>query len=248
LAAAREPVDVSVLVPALNEERSLAELVGRIEAAMADRYTYELLVILDGGFDGSLELLLGLRRGRPWLRVIELARTIGQHPALRVGLTLARGQCLVTLDADLQNPPEAVPLVIERLLAGAEAVGTIRSRRQDPLHRSLASGLFVNLLALLPGSHRMSDPGCMLRGWSRRAVEAFLAEGVAALYLPLQLNRHARTYEEFETAHAARQAGASRYSAAKLARLLGKALATQVPLRLLPAPPAVELTLHGFPS
>jgi len=228
--AAQEPLAegmrmVSIVVPMLNEEANLVLLVDRVAAAMAGQPGgYELVCVLDGCTDGSLGVLLGLREGHPEVKVVELDRRVGQHAALAVGLAYAWGNLVVTLDADLQNPPEEVPKLVDLLSSGYEAVGTVRRSRQDSALRKSASLLFRVVLAHLGGRYRMADPGCMLRGWRREVVDRFLESGESPLYLPVQLNRRAASYSEIEAAHEARAGGESRYGPLRLARLLCKAL------------------------
>ncbi len=216
---------ISMVVPMLNEEANLVPLVERVSAAMAGRPDgFELICVLDGCTDGSIAALLRLRVQHPQVKVVELQSRVGQHAALAEGLKLASGDPVVTLDADLQNPPEEIPRLLDLLDAGYDAVGSIRRSRQDSLARKSASFLFRRMLALAGGRHRMADPGCMLRGWRRDVIRKFVESGEPPLYLPVQVNRYARRYADVETAHEARSGGGSRYDALRLARLLGKAL------------------------
>jgi undecaprenyl-phosphate 4-deoxy-4-formamido-L-arabinose transferase len=230
---------VSVVVPVLNEALNLPVLVPRIQRALAASNTpFELIIVLDGCTDESLNVLLAMVPHCPFLQVIDLARSVGQHAALAVGLQAAQGEYLVTLDADLQNPPEALPSIVARLAAGADAVGTIRGTRQDRVHRSVASAIFTSTLRVVGVRHRMRDPGCMLRGWRRAVVEAFLNSGEPPLYLPVQLNRRAATYQEFVAQHHPRSGGDSRYDALRLARLFYRSLMAQVAPQLQTVAPA----------
>ena len=220
---------VSVVIPVFNEEDNLSKLVHRTAEALKERSSWELLLVLDGCTDGSLNTALSLlHEGFP-LRIFDLGQGYGQHPAIHTGLAQAQGQFIVTLDADLQNPPEAIPDILAMLEEGADAVGTIRKNRQDSTRRHLASALFRGVLTTLRFRHPMKDPGCMLRGWKREVVLDFLSTGQGALYLPLQMNEFAQTYVEFETAHGPRQSGQSRYSALNLARLFTKVLTLKDP-------------------
>jgi undecaprenyl-phosphate 4-deoxy-4-formamido-L-arabinose transferase len=227
----------SVVVPVLNEEDNLSQLVARVrQAFVAANRPAELLVVLDGCTDNSLSVLLGLQSLEVPLRIIELAHGVGQHAAIGVGLNYVRGNSVLTIDADLQNPPEALPEIARRLEAGFDAVGTTRKGRRDAGHRALASAIFAKSLKLVGVRHTMGDPGCMLRGWRRPVVEAWLATGEPALYLPTQLNRHAEDYEEFEADHHARAVGESRYDALRLGRLFLRTLAVEVAPQKLSAP------------
>jgi undecaprenyl-phosphate 4-deoxy-4-formamido-L-arabinose transferase len=227
----------SVVVPVLNEEDNLPLLVARVrQAFVAAQRPAELLVVLDGCTDNSLAVLLKLHSREVPLRIIELAHGVGQHAAIGVGLTYARGDTVLTIDADLQNPPEALPEIVRLLGAGVEAVGTIRKGRQDARHRAIASAIFAQALKIVGVRHTMGDPGCMLRGWRRPVVDAWLATGEPALYLPTQLNRHAESYAEFEADHHPREAGQSRYDALRLGRLFLRTMAVELTPHKLSAP------------
>lgn len=240
-------MDVSVVAPALDEEENLPALVQRTFAAVGNAgLTGELVVVLDGGTDGSLELLVGMRGAYPKLRIVQLAPNTGQHSAVFEGLKLCSGRHVVTIDSDLQNPPEAVPEIVKLLQGGCDAVGTIRMRREDPVHRTVASRVFGLSLAVMRARHTMTDPGCMLRGWTADVVQRFLASGQSPWYLPLQLNQLASTYAELETGHNSRQLGESRYGALQLAGLYLAAWRGRfAPATPRPLVPEVVST-HGF--
>lgn len=247
MAGEDEEVDVSVLAPALNEEGSLGLLVDQVEHVLGrGGRSWEIVVVLDGCTDGSLEVLLERRKGCPKLKVIELAERIGQHGALAVGLRHVRGRCVVTLDADLQNPPSAIPAVVERLERGADAVGTVRAPRSGPVHRKIASRMFRACLRAMGVSSAMSDPGCMLRGWRREVIERFLASGEPAVYLPLQLNRYANTFDELEVEHRKRAAGRSKYNVFGLTRLFFRTIVARYSPALGSARPPVIRGVYGF--
>lgn len=216
---------VSIVVPALNEEKNLESLVRRVFAALsAHSMEGELLVVLDGCTDGSLELLLQLRNEFPALTIVDLCARWGQHQAIAAGMRLARGDVVLTLDADLQNPPEALPELVNRLRGGTQAVGTWRDGRQDPGWRTLASAVMLRPLFRLAFRHAGRDMGCMLRGWRREVIDRWLAKNEGGLYVPAQLNRFAKSYVEIPVTHDPRVHGPSRYGLAGLVRLYGQVL------------------------
>jgi undecaprenyl-phosphate 4-deoxy-4-formamido-L-arabinose transferase len=229
--------DLSVVVPVYDEEAALPELVARI-AAMADGagWTWELLAVLDGCSDGSRAALEA--SGRPEVRVLELDRNYGQHAAVYAGLEAARGRLVAMLDADLQNPPEAVVALAAELAQGADAAAAWRRGRRDPLWRRAASRAF-NLL--MSGALRAPgrDWGCMLRVYRREVVDAFLDSGEAPLFLPVQLARWTHRGVERPVDHAARSHGGSRYTPTRLARLFGRVVRARFapPRRAAAAPP-----------
>ena len=133
----------SVVVPVYNEEKNLPELLRRLTAVMeAAGNPYELVFVDDGSRDGSLAVLKEAAAARPdRIRVLELARNFGQHQAILAAFENVSGDVVVTLDADLQNPPEEIPKLLAKIAEGYDVVGGVRQDRQDSFLRRAASGL-----------------------------------------------------------------------------------------------------------
>lgn len=170
------PIDlVSVVIPVYNEEASLPELLRRTEAACLELgRAFEIVLVDDGSRDRSAELLQAAaeRDGSAVVAVI-LNRNYGQHAAILAGFEQSRGDLVITLDADLQNPPEEIPRLVERAAQGYDVVGSIRAERQDSAWRRWPSRL-VNLAVQRSTGVAMHDYGCMLRAYQRSIVEAML--------------------------------------------------------------------------
>ncbi|MEJ1966877.1 MAG: glycosyltransferase [Gammaproteobacteria bacterium] len=211
---------VSVIVPVYNEEASLAALFERLYPAM-DRLLvpYEILFVDDGSRDASVPMLRAQFERRPdCTRVIVLANNAGQHMAILAGFEAARGKAVVTLDADLQNPPEEIPKLLAALDAGADYVGTIRKRRQDSWWRTAASRM-VNRLRERTTRIRITDQGCMLRAYGRNVVDAVNRCNEVNTFVPALAYLYARRPVEIEVQHSERSLGKSKYSLHKLIRL-----------------------------
>ena len=211
---------VSVIVPVFNEEASLAALFGRLYPAM-DRLLvpYELLFVDDGSRDASVPMLRAQFERRPdCTRVIVLASNAGQHMAILAGFEAARGKAVITLDADLQNPPEEIPKLLAALDAGADYVGTVRKRRQDAWWRTAASRL-VNRLRERTTNIRITDQGCMLRAYARNVVDSVNRCNEVNTFVPALAYLYARRPVEIEVEHSERALGDSKYSLHKLIRL-----------------------------
>ncbi|HSB35565.1 MAG TPA: glycosyltransferase [Thermoanaerobaculia bacterium] len=220
-AAARViPRKVSVVVPVYNEEANLPALLPRLLSVLSalDR-PFEAVFVDDGSRDGSLEILKRAAAEHPGaVKVVELVRNAGQHMAIMAAFSATDGEFVLTIDADLQNPPEEIPKLVAAMDAGHDVVGTVREKRHDPLVRRIASRLVNRTTALMTGM-RLNDYGCMLRGYHRDVVAVMLASDEASTFIPALAQQYARTPVEIGVAHAERTAGDSKYSLYRLVRL-----------------------------
>ena len=227
---------VSIVVPVFNEAETLDELVRRtLAAGRSLGRPFELILVDDGSRDGTTERLVEFAAAHPGEIVATiLNRNYGQHSAIMCGFAKARGEIVVTLDADLQNPPEEIPRLVAAMDEGADVVGTVRRNRQDSLFRRLASRL-VNGVARKVTGVAMRDYGCMLRAYRRSVVAAMLQCREKSTFIPILANTFARHGVEIEVAHAERAAGESKYSLYKLVNLQFDLLTsmTTTPLRLM---------------
>lgn len=211
---------VSVIIPVYNEQANLPRLFQRLTTVL-DSLTRsaEIVFVNDGSRDRSQEILEDFHRDRPdQVVVIEFNRNYGQHMAIMAGFENARGEIIVTLDADLQNPPEEIPKLLAAIDAGHDSVGGRRVKRQDNFFRRLASRL-INHLRESITDIRMDDQGCMLRAYTREVVNAVVSCHERATFIPALAYRFSKHPTEIDVAHEARQAGTSKYSLLRLARL-----------------------------
>ena len=210
--------DLSVVVPILNEERSLPELYERTTAALIGLgRSYELIFIDDGSSDGTFAVLERLHAQDPHVRAVRFKRNFGQHPAMHAGLARARGEILVTMDGDLQNAPEDIPRLVDAVEAGADVASGRRAARHDSWGRTLPSRLINGMLRRFTRVE-ISDFGCAFNAYRRSAVEPMLgAIGRQKFTKALVLSGGASVVE-VDVAHAPRQ-GSSRYSPLRLTRL-----------------------------
>ena len=211
---------LSVVIPVYNEEDVLPSLFARLYPALdALGRSYEVLFVNDGSRDRSVALLKEQFQRRPaQTRVILLQVNFGQHAAILAAFARARGQYLITLDADLQNPPEEVGNLLRELEAGHDYVGTWRANRQDLWWRRIASQ-FVNLIRERMTPIKMTDHGCMLRGYGRSVIDAINATRENVTFIPALASLYAANPTEIEVKHDERAAGASKYSLYRLIRL-----------------------------
>jgi undecaprenyl-phosphate 4-deoxy-4-formamido-L-arabinose transferase len=211
---------LSVVIPVYNEESGLAALFERLYPEL-DKLgrRYEVVFIDDGSSDRSVALLRDQFQRRPdTTRVVVLARNAGQHMAILAGFAQTRGDYVVTLDADLQNPPEEIAKIVAEMDEGADYVGTVRARRHDVYWRKAASRM-MNRIRERTTQISITDQGCMLRGYHRSIVEAINRCVEVSTYVPALGYTFARHPVEIEVAHAQRLAGQSKYSLYRLIRL-----------------------------
>jgi len=212
--------DLSVIIPVYNEEEGLPALFTRLYAALdALPIGYEIVFINDGSRDRSAAMLREQFQKRPDVtRVILFNGNFGQHMAIMAGFAHARGRRIVTLDADLQNPPEEIGNLMAAMDEGYDYVGTIRRNRQDSAFRRYASRA-MNRVREGITRVKMTDQGCMLRAYSRDIVDAMVSSREVNTYIPALAYTYAANPTEIEVAHEERAAGESKYSLYKLTRL-----------------------------
>jgi len=212
--------ELTVVIPVYNEEAGLKALFDRLYPALdALDATYEVIFINDGSRDHSAALLADQFALRADVsRVILLNGNYGQHMAILAGFEHAQGEIVVTLDADLQNPPEEIGKLVAKMREGYDYVGTVRAQRQDSIFRRKAS-LLMNRLRERITHIKMTDQGCMLRAYSRRIVATINRCGEINTFIPALAYTFAQNPTEIDVAHEERFAGESKYSLYALIRL-----------------------------
>jgi undecaprenyl-phosphate 4-deoxy-4-formamido-L-arabinose transferase len=227
---------LSVVIPVFNEEANLDALVSRcLDACAKVNLPFEIVLVDDGSRDRSAAMIAESAEANPGRVVgVILNRNYGQHAAVMAGFAHAAGDLVVTLDADLQNPPEEIPRLVAAAAGGHDVVGTVRTPRNDPIFRRVAS-FIVNKAAQRATGVRMNDYGCMLRAYRRHIVHAMLQCHERSTFIPVLANSFARHTTEIEVRHAARTAGPSKYGLWKLINLQFDLLTsmTTSPLRCL---------------
>lgn len=211
---------LSVVIPVYNEELNLPTLFARLYPVLdALGRTYEIIFTNDGSADRSFALLKAQHDARPDVtRVIDFNANYGQHMAIMAAFERVRGSIILTLDADLQNPPEEIPKLLEKMDAGHDYVGGYRLQRHDSLFRKYASR-FVNLVRKRTTNIEMTDQGCMLRAYSRSIIDAIVRSGAINTFIPALAYSYSGNPTEVGVRHEERHAGVSNYSLYKLIRL-----------------------------
>ena len=210
---------LSVVIPVFNEAPSLGDLYDRLGQTLKETgQVYEIIFVDDGSQDGSADILRALHAQDRAIRVVRFNRNYGQHAAVLAGMERARGDVVVTLDADLQNPPEEIPRLLARLEKGVDVVGGWRTQRHDWWLRRAASWAVNRVTSAIVGV-RMRDYGCMLRAYRRSIVERIVACQEASQFIPALANTFATSVAEVPVDHDPRAHGRSRYGLLRLLSL-----------------------------
>lgn len=210
---------ISLVIPVYNEENNLKVLMERIRPVMDNlKKSYEIIFIDDGSRDGSLAILKDFSN-QPYVTVLELTRNYGQHAAILAGFSKVRGEIVITMDADLQNPPEEIPKLVRVMEEGGyDVVGTIRKGRKDSLFRIMPSKI-INIIARKITGVGMTDWGCMLRAYRLAVVQRMSTCHEHATFIPALATYFGKRTTEIVVAHEERHGGKSNYPLRKLINL-----------------------------
>ena len=177
--------DISIVVPLLNEEQSLGELTGQIQEALSkSNYSFEILLIDDGSTDRSWEIVEQLSRNHDEILGIRLRRNYGKSDALQTGFERSAGRFVVTMDADLQDDPNEIPSMVEKLEAGADLVSGWKKKRHDPISKKIPSRFFNAVTRWVTGI-KLHDFNCGLKAYRKEVVDNISLYGEMHRYVPL---------------------------------------------------------------
>jgi undecaprenyl-phosphate 4-deoxy-4-formamido-L-arabinose transferase len=216
---------LSIVIPIYNEEANITNLWARLSKVLRESWPdpgkgWEVVFTDDGSRDRSLEMLVEIAREEPRASVVEFNRNYGQHSAIFGAFAVARGEVVVTMDADLQNPPEEIPNLVAKIEEGYDVVGGWRQGRthNDSFFRTIPSKI-VNAMTRKTTGVRLHDYGCMLRAYRREVVDAMLQCKERSSFIPALANSFAKRIAEVPVGHAERAAGESKYGLWKLVNL-----------------------------
>ena len=202
---------LSVVVPVFNEERSLSELADALEKVLpALAGAYEILFVDDGSGDGSLQVLRRLSASNERIRSFELRKNFGKSTALDVGFRMARGDVIVTMDADLQDDPQEIPQLLAKLDEGYDLVVGWKMRREDPWSKRMASRIF-NAVTALVSRVRIHDFNCGLKAFRAEVVQNVSMYGELHRYIPALAHWKGFKVCEIPVKHHVRKYGRSKY-------------------------------------
>ncbi len=214
-----QQTDITIVIPVYNEESNLEPLISRLYPVLGGTgMIFEVIFVNDGSSDNSMDILRRMTEEYPQVKAIEFNGNFGQHMAILAAFEVSSGEMVITLDADLQNPPEEIPGIIAEMQKGHDVVGTVRQKRRDTLFRRIASRV-VNMTTNRITGMQMSDYGCMLRGYHRDIVDNINRCGESATFIPALAQTFASRPTEIIVGHEERAAGESKYSLYRLIRL-----------------------------
>lgn len=208
-------MDLSIVIPVYNEEQNLPLLFDAIHTAMnayGKDHSWEMIYVDDGSQDDSLKVLLSLYEKDPQhLRVVQFRRNFGQTAAIAAGIDHAAGDIIVMLDADMQNDPADIPMMLDKLNEGYDVVSGWRKYRQDTyLNRTLPSHLANSLISKVTGVH-LHDYGCTLKAYRREVITGFRLYGEMHRFIPVYANRFGAKIIEVPVQHHPRKYGKAKY-------------------------------------
>jgi len=202
---------VSVVAPLLNEQDNIKPLYQQLTQTLSDKYDYEIIFIDDGSTDNSLNILRGLQKSDPKLRIISLRRNFGQTAALSAGFEHAKGAIVVAIDADLQNDPADIPKMIEKLNEGFDVVSGWRKKRHDKAVTRLLPSKLANWLISKSTGVNLHDFGCTLKAYRKEVLTQTRLYGEMHRFIPALASWSGARIAELVVNHRPRTTGAAKY-------------------------------------
>ena len=213
---------LSIVVPVFNEEESLHPLYDEIVQAMKKiEQPWELIFVDDGSSDASVEKIREIVKNKPGqISALILRRNFGQTAAIAAGIDNARGEIIVLLDADLQNDPQDIPLLVEKIYEGYDVVSGWRYDRQDrAITRTIPSRIANSLISFVTGVH-LHDHGCTLKAYRREVIKGFRLYGEMHRFIPVYANSFGAKIAEVKVHHHARKFGKAKYGLERIFKVI----------------------------
>ncbi|MFQ5885634.1 MAG: glycosyltransferase family 2 protein [Anaerolineae bacterium] len=214
-------IRLSVIIPLFNEEENIEPLYSRLKETLGGfGGDCEIIMVDDGSTDRSFEILKGLQAQDPLLRVVRLRRNFGQTPAFAAGFDYARGEVIVTLDADLQNDPADIPALLAEIEEGYDVVSGWRVERKDPFLSRRLPSIVANLLISQVTGVRLHDYGCSLKAYRREVIENIDLYGELHRFIPALASWMGIALTEVPVSHQERRFGRSKYGLSRTVKVL----------------------------
>lgn len=212
---------ISVLIPIFNEEENISPLYDKLTTALkkAGR-PYEVIFIDDGSSDGSLEILLDINKRDPNVKTISLSRNFGQTAALSAGIDLSKGEILIPMDGDLQNDPEDILSLLQKMGEGYDVVSGWRKDRKDPFFTRRLPSMIANKIISLIGGVRLHDYGCTLKAYKRDILKNIRLYGEMHRFIPIYAQWVGARVSEIPVKHYLRKSGSSKYGMSRIFKVI----------------------------
>ena len=232
---------LSIVVPLYNEEENVARLHEKIHASLAPlAMSYEIILVDDGSSDRTFEILEGIKKNDPLLRVIKFRGNFGQSAATAAGFDLARGEVIITMDGDLQNDPADIPRILQKLDEGYDVVSGWRKSRKDKLLLRKVPSTIANRLICKVTDVQLHDTGCALKAYRSEIVKRLNLYGELHRFLPALARIEGARIAELEVNHHPRLYGKSKYNLTRTYKVIMDLMSLHLFIRYLRYP------LHFF--
>ena len=211
-----EPVEISIVIPLLNEEESLAPLTEGIRDAMREYgWTYEVIFVDDGSTDGSMAVLEEIHGSCPEVKVLQFRRNFGKAAGYSAGFAQARGRIVITMDADLQDDPAEIPGLVAKIDSGYDLISGWKKVRNDPLGKTIPSKFFNWVTGRVSGIP-IHDFNCGLKAYRREVTADIRIYGELHRYIPVLAHLEGYRIGEIPVQHHARRFGVTKYGWGRL--------------------------------
>jgi glycosyltransferase involved in cell wall biosynthesis len=212
---------LSILIPIFNEEENIPSLYDRLLAALKKiGRPYEVIFIDDGSSDGSLEILLDISKKNSNVKIISFSRNFGQTAALSAGIDCSRGEILIPMDGDLQNDPEDILPLLEKIEEGYDAVSGWRKDRKDPFFTRRLPSIIANKMISLISGVRLHDYGCTLKAYKRDILKNIRLYGEMHRFIPIYAQWIGARVAEIPVNHFPRKSGSSNYGLSRIFKVI----------------------------
>jgi glycosyltransferase involved in cell wall biosynthesis len=215
----KDRMSISIIIPVCNEEENIPDLVRSLTAALAEIETdYEVIFIDDGSTDNTFTVLKGIHKEEDCIKIIRFRRNFGQTAAISAGFDYSHGDVIITMDGDLQNDPEDIPVLLKKINEGYDVVSGWREERKDPFFTKKLPSKISNWLASKLTGVELHDFGCTLKAFRREVVDQVNLYGEMHRYIPALASWRGISIAEVKVRHHPRQYGRSKYGIARLMR------------------------------
>jgi glycosyltransferase involved in cell wall biosynthesis len=212
---------LSILIPFFNEEENISPLFDRLITALQKTgRAYEVICIDDGSSDGSLEILLDISKINPNVKIISFSRNFGQTAALSAGIDSSKGEIIIPMDGDLQNDPEDILLLLQKIEEGYDVVSGWRKDRKDSFFTRRIPSMIANKMISFIGGVRLHDYGCTLKAYRRDVLKNIRLYGEMHRFIPIYAQWIGARVAEIPVNHFPRRSGSSKYGLSRVIKVI----------------------------